>query len=45
MQATPDDGLWKARKFSWQLSYINPLIQTWNQDIYLEICKNLNKII
>ena len=38
MQATPDDGLWKVRKLS------GP-IQTWNQDIYLESWKDLNKII
>ena len=44
MQATADDGLWKARKRSGQF-WIHQLIPTWNQDTYHETWKAINNII
>ena len=45
MQATPDDGLWKARKRWGKFGKIHPPIPTWNQDTYQETWKDPNKII
>ena len=45
MQVSPDDGLYKIRKFSGQFWKIYPPIPAWNQDIYQETWKALNRII
>ena len=45
MQATPDDGQWKAPKRSKQFWQIHPPILTWNQYTHPEAWKDLNEIV
>ena len=42
MQATPNDGQWKVRKYTGQFWQIHPSIPTWNEDTYQESWKDLN---